>query len=99
MSILLTKEAKKEMLNKVSMGNEKKDIRIYVKGIGWGGPTFGLTLDSVEEKDYIEKFEDFNVLIKNDLIDQFGNFKVDFVKGWLGKQFVILPDHGGSKCS
>ena len=40
-------------LKAVLMQQEKKDlfIRIYIKGLGWGGPQFGLALEeSVQEE-------------------------------------------------
>lgn len=75
-------------------------LRIFVKGIGWGGPTFGIALEEQknEEKDYDEEINGLKLLVEKDLLDQYKSFKVDYSDGWFRKGFSIQAGIGGSGC-
>lgn len=97
--IKISSEAKEELINKVSFFDEKKHVRIYISGIGWGGPNFDIVLDDTTDSDHTEEHDEFIVVIEKDLMDHFRGFDVDFLDSWMGKRFVVQPSVGGSTCS
>lgn len=98
MKINITEEGKKAILDKVNFKKDEKNVRIYVSGVGWGGPVFGIALDDAKENDYVENKEAFNVSIEKDLIETFKGFTIDFIESWAGKRFYVTPAIGGSTC-
>lgn len=100
MKISVTDKAS-EMIKKSIKDKEIKDtnVRIYISGMGWGGPTFGIALDEQKANDFAQIYEDINYIVEKDLIEQFGSFEIDFVKGFLSKGFQVRPKVGGSNCS
>lgn len=100
MSITISAKAQ-EVLNEQFKTNENNFFRIFIKGFGWGGPTFGIALDEAkdDEKDHYEKIENLNILVEKDLLGLYKNFSIDYSNGWLNKGFKVVPGLGGSSCS
>lgn len=87
-----------ERLNEIlSQYTDKPNtVRIYVAGMGWGGPSFGLALDEQKETDMLDESTGVKFITEKDLFDQYGNFKVESV----GQGFRVIPDStsGDSGC-
>lgn len=100
MNINVTEKAQEE-LKKIldKKGSESKSVRIYIAGVGWGGPSFGLALDEQKDGDDVTKIGDYTYLVEKDLLSTYGTFNVDYVNDWLRKGFHIVPIRGGSTCS
>lgn len=93
MQIHLTEEAKKEILKQ---NPENKNVRIYVSGIGWGGPKLGLSLEEAKGTDEAKEVEGLQFIVDDTLRGQNQDVIVDFAKSWFGKQFIVsLKDSGG----
>lgn len=100
MNVNITEKAQEELkriLEKKSSNG--KDVRIYVAGVGWGGPSFGIALDEQKENDDVTKIGEYNYLVDKELIETYGTFNVDYTNDWLRKGFHIVPNRGGSSCS
>lgn len=99
MNINITEKAKEE-LRKVLEENKqnKKSLRIYIAGYGWGGPSFGLALDELKSRDKKVEVGDFTFLIEKDLADNFKGFTIDYSDNWLRRGFSVIPKKGGSTC-
>lgn len=99
MKINITQKAIEE-LNKILKDKDmtNKYVRIHIAGFGWGGPSFGLALDELNADDLVDESNEIKVIVSKDLIEQFGNFEIDYVDNWLRKGFSVIPDHGGSSC-
>ena len=69
-------------------------IRIFLAGIGWGGPTFNLALDEQKENDKIYSEDNVNFIADKSLIDQFRGFKIDYSNFFLRRGFLIYPYNG-----
>lgn len=52
---------------------DSNTIRIYLAGMGWGGPAFNLVLDEQKDSDVVEKIKDMSFLVDKDLVSQFGS--------------------------
>ena len=35
--------------------DKPQNLRVYIAGMGWGGPSFGLGLDQIKEDDIVEE--------------------------------------------
>jgi Fe-S cluster assembly iron-binding protein IscA len=58
-----------------------------------------LALDeSKKSEDYEQKVNGIKILVKQDLLNQFESFNVDYSNSWLGKGFVVKAGVKGSKC-
>ena len=70
-------------------------IRIFLAGIGWGGPTFNLALDEQKENDEIYSEDNVDFIADKSLIDQYRGFKIDYSNFFLQRGFLVHP-YGGS---
>ena len=70
-------------------------IRVYLAGIGWGGPRFGLGLDQEKEDDVIEHIDGVDFVLEQHMIDSYGQFEI----GWTGFGYQVGPLKGArSRC-
>lgn len=101
MSIGITEKAQKIISDKLNHKNKENTfLRIFVQGIGWGGPVFGITLEGSKdnEEDYEEEINEIKVIVNKDLLKQFDSFLIDYSTGWFNKGFSVIPGAGGSHC-
>lgn len=101
MKIEITNEAKSE-LEKVlsSQKNAGKSLRIYIAGYGWGGPSFGLSLDEIKDEDMEVSVDDYKFVFEDMLAESFESFTIDYSNNWLKKGFSVYPNgSAGSGCS
>ena len=73
-------------------------VRIFLAGIGWGGPRFNLALDEQKENDKNYSEDGIHIIAEKNLVDQFKGFKIDYSNFFLQKGFSIYP-HTGSASS
>ena len=92
----ITEEAFKELENRYM--NPERAFRIMINGFGWGGPVFGVVLDEQLEGDYLEEINGIKYVANEDIVEQFGSFKVHFASNMFRKGFVVTTEHGGSNC-
>ena len=99
MSIDLTNKAI-EKINKIVEEEkiEKPVIRVYIAGVGWGGPAFSIALDEHKDEDYSKFLEGVTYVAEKELVNKYGGFKVDYSDSWLTKGFKINATYGGSRC-
>lgn len=98
MKIDLTERAQEELKKVMDSRKDKKPLRIYIAGYGWGGPSFGLALDELKDGDAKTEIDDFTFLVEEDLAEAFNAFTVDYSDSWLRRGFSVIPDRGGSSC-
>ncbi len=99
MNIQITKKAIKELKSLVASKEEssKNKIRIYISGIGWGGPSFGIALDEHKKNDVTYSTEGLDFIAEDDIFKKYNQFKIDYVSNWFRKGFLVYAD-GGSSC-
>lgn len=93
MKIEITNEAKSEIAK--VMANEKnagKLLRIYIAGYGWGGPSFGLSLDEAKDEDIEINVDDNKFIVEDVVAENFESFTVDFSDNWLKRGFSVYPN-------
>ena len=95
MNINVTNKALDE-IKKVLKGKNatSKKIRIFLAGIGWGGPTFNLALDEQKENDKIYTEDSVDFVADKSLIDQYRGFKIDYSNFFLQRGFLVHPYSG-----
>lgn len=99
MNINITDKAK-EMIKK-TLDDKKIEnpvIRVYIAGMGWGGPSFGIALDEQKQNDQSVENDGVNYVVEDDLINRYGGFDIDYSNNWLSKGFRVSPSRGGSSC-
>lgn len=72
--------------------DKPSNIRVYIAGMGWGGPSFGLGLDQVKEDDLVENIDGVNFIMEKYLEETFGQLEVR----WNGYSYAVAPVRGGS---
>ncbi len=99
MNIEITQLAQEE-LRKVleSKNNLDRPLRLYIAGMGWGGPTFGIALDEQKEGDEVIKSDGFTFLLDEDMKNNFSDFSIDYSNNWLRRGFQVSAGRGGSSC-
>jgi len=97
MNINITKKALTEIKNVLKEKNTaSKKIRIFLAGIGWGGPTFNLALDEQKENDEIYLEDSVDFIADRSLIEQYRGFKIDYSNFFLHKGFLVHPYSGSA---
>lgn len=100
MKIKVSNKAKEMIQKTIDEKNiTEPNIRIYISGIGWGGPTFGIALDEQKDNDFLEEKDGIKYLVEEELIQKYGGFEIDYSNGWLYRGFHVRPNSGGSFCS
>lgn len=65
--------------NKITDNN----VRLYISGLGWGGPQLSLAADQIKDGDTQFKTNDFNFLLDPKIIgamNSYGNVEIDYQK-------------------
>ncbi len=97
MNIKITKKALVETKKVLKEKNAtSKKIRIFLAGIGWGGPTFNLALDEQKENDEIYSEDSVDFVADKNLIDQHRGFKIDYSNFFLQRGFLVHPYSGAA---
>ena len=95
MNINVTNKAVDEIKKVLKEKNAtSKKIRIFLAGIGWGGPTFNLALDEQKENDEIYSEDSVDFIVDKSLIDQYRGFKIDYSNFFLRRRFLVHPYSG-----
>ena len=99
MNIDITSKASEKLKNILEEKNTPSaKVRIFLAGIGWGGPRFNLALDEQKGNDKIYSEDGIHIIADKNLIEQFKGFKIDYSNFFLMKGFSIYP-HTGSASS
>lgn len=98
MEIKLTSSAAEELKNKIEELGGKKAVRIYLAGMGWGGPTYGLTLDEPRNTDNIYEIEGVKILFDKEASRYSNGFEIDYRNSIFGKRFSVSQLYGGGSC-
>lgn len=77
-----------------------KTIRIYLAGMGWGGPSFGLALDEQKENDLVKEVDGVTFIMDKGVQSDHGDFVIES----MGNGFRVVPesqsnDSGCGGCS
>lgn len=74
---LMSEEAYKEFKAFLDENEvEKYSIRVNLQGFRCTGPVFNMTIEEANEDDVVETINAITLMAKNELIDQFGGFKI-----------------------
>lgn len=93
MNITISENAKKHLQE-----SNAKDLKIYIEGYGWAGPTFGLAQVEPSEEDKIFSVDDFNFVIEEDISDLVSSFEIDYYKGLFQKGYVVYANGKRGSC-
>ena len=97
MNINITNKALVEIKKVLKEKNSTSiKIRIFLAGIGWGGPRFNLALDEQKENDKIYTEDSVGFVADKSLIDQYRGFKIDYSNFFLQRGFLIYPSSGSA---
>ena len=78
-----------------SQPEQPGNVRIFLAGMGWSGPTLGLSLDEKKDTDLVDDANEISFVMDKDLHDQMGDIKVEF----MGNGYMVAPvNQGESAC-
>lgn len=85
----------KELLN----FPDQNTVRLYIAGVGWGGPNYGMALEeSIDDAaDIKTEIDGVQFVYNSGLKAYMDDVKVDYTKSLFGKGFRI-SSAGGSSC-
>ena len=100
MNIEISNKAQEELKKVLEQRNSQdKPLRIYIAGIGWGGPSFGMALDEQKQDDELTQVGEFKFVVDKDVKENYSGFYVDYSNEWLRRGFRINPiGEGSSHC-
>lgn len=87
-NIQITDKASKELLT-VLKEHVNKKIRLFIQGIGWGGPRLGLALDELNEKDESVTANGVEIIYSRNDKDYVDHSIIDYEDSFLGSGFVV----------
>ena len=87
-NIQVTDKASKELLT-VLKDHADKMIRLYIQGVGWGGPRLGLALDELNEQDETITTNGVDIIFNSRDKDYLDHSIIDFEDSFLGSGFVV----------
>ena len=71
--VTVTDKAKSEINSLLKDKESQEAIRVYIAGIGCGGPTLGLKLDVANDDDNIFDVENFQVIVNKEELPNIGD--------------------------
>ncbi len=80
-----------------AQNDKPQNIRLFMAGAGWSGPSFGLALDEQKDSDLAFAVNDVNFIMDKDAYDEFGDMKIEFMNGG----YMVKPadfDESASGC-
>lgn len=79
--------------------DQPDNIRIYIAGMGWSGPSFGLTLDELSENDVQDNTQEVSFIMAKDIYDQIGDIVVELTGGGYLVKPVVQEESACGSCS
>ena len=79
-----------------SQSDKPENVRIFIAGIGWGGPSLGLGLDEKKAEDVYEEINGVTFVMAKDIYDQMGEITVEYKSNGYS---VIPTDQEPADCS
>lgn len=93
MNITISEKAKNQL-----MEDDVKNLKIYLEGYGWAGPTFGLAQVESIEKNEVFSADGFNFVVEEDISDLVSSFEIDYYKGLFKKGYVVYANGNRGSC-
>lgn len=90
-------EELKRILTEKNIDN--RSIRVFMSGMGWGGPSFNLALDEQKDEDLVTEIDGFTVLLEKSLKDQYGSFEIQYFDQDGSTGIFVQPEKTGSEDS
>lgn len=98
MELNVSNEAISQLNKIIEEKNAEKNIRVYIAGVGWGGPTFGLALEEPQENDLVQEVGDLKFVFAEDMQQLFTKINIDYGQGFFRRGFTITSNRGGGVC-
>ena len=100
----VTKSATKEV-KAILAKPENKDlfVRLYIDGVGWGGPRLGIALDAKQNDDVVINKDEIDYVIdekSEKLLSRYGGAKLDYTEQkYYGSGFSLrMKESMGGSC-
>lgn len=99
MEIRITDNAREYIKSELVGKGSGKYIRIFISGLGWGGPSFGLALDEQKDSDNLYEINGVKVLFDKETSEYTKGFEIDYRKTLFGNKISINEIYGrGGSC-
>lgn len=98
MEIKVTQAAAEELKSKITGQGNNFGVRVYLAGMGWGGPTYGLTLDEPKDTDNVYDVDGIKILFDKEASRYSKDLEIDYKSSIFGKRFSVSQLYGGGSC-
>jgi Fe-S cluster assembly iron-binding protein IscA len=88
----------RDKLQDVLNENHGKCLRIFLNGIGWGGPRLGLALEEPKGDEDIIQVNSIKLLISDEVKPIANMNKIDYMNSPYGEGLIIIPKSGQPSC-
>lgn len=79
--------------------DQPKFVRIFVAGLGWSGPSFGLALDDKKPGDLEDDANEVVFVMEQDLYNRFGEISIEYIDGGFLVRQSLQEASACSSCS
>lgn len=101
-AVKISPEALNELKNIIKEKQlESNSLRIFLSGMGWGGPSFNLALDEQKNEDLVTDSDELTFLVEKSLNEQYGVFEIEYFNEDGNTGIFVQPSKTGeeSGCS
>lgn len=79
--------------------DKPSNIRLYIAGMGWSGPSFGLTLDELTDTDVKDDTNAVTFIMNKDVYEQIGDMLVELTNGGYLVRPMMQEESACGSCS
>lgn len=100
MEVKITEKASEYLKKELDDKGNGKSVRVFVSGIGWGGPSYGVALDEQRDSDNLYNVDGVSVLFDKESSEYTKGFEIDYRKSVFGSRLIVseLYGSGGTCC-
>ena len=88
-------DSARDKIKEILETEDNKFLRLYIEGIGWGGPRVGMALDEPDADEVAQDVNGIGVLVSDRVKDLVDNTVIDYVIESEGEGFVMVGQDSG----
>lgn len=93
MKLNITESAMKQLID-----SGIKQMKVFISGFGWAGPTFGMVQGEPEDEDFIEEVNGVKFIIGKETSETVSILNIDYSNSWLRKGFSVYAGGQRGRC-
>lgn len=98
MEIQVSNSASDALKQKIKETGNNSAVRVFIAGIGWGGPNYRIALDEPKKSDSVYEVDGLKILLDKDLSTNAKGISVDYKNSIFGNRFLVEEMYSTNSC-